>query len=201
MSTTLIYTESMKQKWFTLIEIMIVLLVFSVGVLAVLRLILYNINTMSDLEAKTTATLLAKEWFELAYNTRDSNRLSSLPWNCITNSQYNENLNDSVCVNYFLDNNGIRTIQAKDESIERKSIPSNWFNEAKLFLKSSWTLSYTHEETNQESIFARYIYFTWVKDNEAIINTWYLLKIESHVLYQRWSKTGEIILEWFIWNY
>jgi Tfp pilus assembly protein PilV len=40
---------------------MIVLLVFSIGVLAVLRLILHNMETMSQLEAKSTATLLAKE--------------------------------------------------------------------------------------------------------------------------------------------
>jgi Tfp pilus assembly protein PilV len=40
---------------------MIVLLVFSVGVLAVLRLILHNMDTINNLEAKSTATLLAKE--------------------------------------------------------------------------------------------------------------------------------------------
>lgn len=192
----------MKKKWFTLIEIMIVLLVFSVGVLAVLRLILHNMSTMNDLEAKTTATLLAKEWLEFAYNTRDSNRLASLPRDCIINYQYNASQNSDPCKNHFLDNQWLRALEIIGNDIERKNISdTKLFEEWKLFLKNIWWLKYTHQNTEQPSIFTRYISFTGVKDNDKIINTWYLLKIESHVLYQKWTRTGEIVLEWFIWNY
>lgn len=192
----------MQKKWFTLIEIMIVLLVFSVWVLAVLRLILHNINTMWELDAKATATLLAKEWLEMAYNTRDSNRISSLPRDCISNKDYNPNLEtDDFCKGYFLDNKWFRTIETKDNSVQRKSIENSIIEEWKLFIKSDLYLNYTHEITDQPSIYSRYIYFTGVKDNEKIINTWYLLKIESHTIYTRWNRTWEVILEWFIWNY
>ncbi len=192
----------MNKKWFTLIEVMIVLLVFSIGVLAVLRLILHNMDTMSNLEAKSTATLLAKEWLELVYNTRDSNRIASLPWDCIINKEYDENLTrEKTCKNYFLDNWWLRKIE-NNESINRKMAdPNNIIEESKLYIKNNNTTIYTHESSDQPSIFSRYIYFTGVKDNGTIINTWYILKLESHVIYQRWSKTGEIILESFIWNY
>jgi len=181
---------------------MIVLLVFSVGVLAVLRLTLHNINTMSELDAKSTATLLAKEWLEMVYNTRDSNRIASLPWDCIANQDYNPNLETAnFCKNHFLDNNGLRTIQAKENFLERKNIENNSTEWWKLFINTNWYLGYTHETTEQPTIFYRHIYFTGVKENENIINTWYLLKIESHVFYKRWSKTGKVLLEWFIWNY
>lgn len=192
----------MTKKGFTLIEIMIVLLVFSVGVLAVLRLILHNMSTMNDLEAKTTATFLAKEWLELAYNTRDSNRLASLPRDCIIDNNYNEALDSDPCKNHFLDNQWLRALETTENNIQRKTISdTNLFEEWKLFLKNIWWLKYTHEITDQPSVFTRYISFTGVKDNEKIINTGYILKIESHVLYQKWARTGEILLEWFIWNY
>lgn len=192
----------MKKKWFTLIEVIIVLLVFSVGVLAVLKLILYNMSSMSQLETKATATLLAKEWLELAYNTRDSNRIASLPWDCIINKNYDANLTrDEVCENYFLDNPWLRKIE-NNEKINRQTIDTNnIIEDSKLYIENNWNTKYTHEVNESPSIFSRYIYFTGVKDNEKIINTWAILKIESHVIYQKWSKTGEIILESFIWNY
>lgn len=191
----------MQKKWFTLIEVMIVLLVFSIGVLAVLRLILHNISTMSDLDDKTTATLLAKEWLELAYNTRDSNRLASLPRDCIVNIGYDGYTHTNTCKNYFLDNKWMRTIETNENNIQRKAIDESFFEEGRLYIDTNWSLKYTHTTTDQPSIFSRYIYFTGVKDDNKVINTWYLLKIESHVFYQRWSKTGEVLLEWFIWNY
>lgn len=191
----------MKKKWFTLIEVMIVLLVFSIWVLAVLRLILHNMDAMSKLEAKSTATLLAKEWIELVYNTRDSNRIASLPWDCIINPNYNGQIENQFCKNYFLDNWWTWKIE-NDENTKRTIINTeNIIEESKLYTKDNITTKYTHEVNDQPSIFSRYIYFTGVKDNENTINTWYILKIESHVIYQKWSKAGEIILESFIWNY
>ena len=192
----------MRKKWFTLIEIMIVLLVFSVGVLAVLRLILHNMDTINNLEAKSTATLLAKEWIELVYNTRDSNRIASLQWDCIINTNYNWEIEDELCKNHFLDNWWMRKIE-NNQKINRIIIDQekDISEESKLYIDHTNNTTYTHTKNNQPSIFSRYISFTWVREDEKTINTWYVLKIESHVIYQRWSKTGEIILESFIWNY
>jgi prepilin-type N-terminal cleavage/methylation domain-containing protein len=63
----------LKKRGFTFIEVMIVIAVFSIGVLAVLRLVIYNMSAVKTLETRTTATFLAKEGIELAYNLRDSN--------------------------------------------------------------------------------------------------------------------------------
>lgn len=63
----------MNKKAFTLIEVLIAITVFSVGVLAVLNLIMNNLSTLDKVQTKITATLLAKEGIELAYNIRDSN--------------------------------------------------------------------------------------------------------------------------------
>ena len=50
-----------KKSAFTLIEVIIAITVFAVGVLAVLRLITQNLVTLDKTEARTTATFLAKE--------------------------------------------------------------------------------------------------------------------------------------------
>ena len=62
-----IFCQEMKNlKAFTLIEILIVVFIFGVGILAVLRLLTYSI----DMRVK--ANFLAKEGLEIAYNIRDS---------------------------------------------------------------------------------------------------------------------------------
>jgi prepilin-type N-terminal cleavage/methylation domain-containing protein len=50
-----------KKPGFTLIEVIIAITVFSIGVLAVLNLIMYNLSTIDKVQTKITATILAKE--------------------------------------------------------------------------------------------------------------------------------------------
>jgi prepilin-type N-terminal cleavage/methylation domain-containing protein len=50
-----------KKSAFTFIEVIIAITVFSIGVLAVLRLITQNLVILDVTEARTTATFLAKE--------------------------------------------------------------------------------------------------------------------------------------------
>jgi general secretion pathway protein I len=50
-----------KIKAFTLIEMMIAITVFAIGVLAVLRLVMQNLVSMDRTETRTMATFLAKE--------------------------------------------------------------------------------------------------------------------------------------------
>ena len=61
---------------FTFIEVLMVIAVFSIGVLAVLKMITYNIAAADTIRLKTTASFLANESMSLAFNMRDSNRLA-----------------------------------------------------------------------------------------------------------------------------
>jgi len=52
----------MKKKLaFTFIEIMIAIVIFSIGILAVLRLVTANLGTMDENNTRIQATFLAKE--------------------------------------------------------------------------------------------------------------------------------------------
>ena len=91
------------RRWgFTFIEIMIVIVVLSIGVLSVLKMVTYNIGSMDKIRVRTMATLLAKESMSLAFNLRDSNRLSSLDWDCVPNTHYNGSSDLNVCSDYLL---------------------------------------------------------------------------------------------------
>ena len=68
---------------FTLIEMMIAIVVFSIGVLAVLRILTGDLSLMDHTDMKLQSTVYWKEWLELLYNVRDSNSEKELPWNCI----------------------------------------------------------------------------------------------------------------------
>jgi hypothetical protein len=57
---------------------------------------------------------------------------------------------------------------------------------------------YDYKNDGEPTWFARYIVIdtvTWVNKDDK------LLKIESHVLYQRWALTWEKVMETFIGNY
>jgi hypothetical protein len=43
--------------------------------------------------------------------------------------------------------------------------------------------------------------FTGVVENKEVLPKDKILKLESHVIWQQWSSTWEVVLESFIWNY
>lgn len=72
-----------KNRAFTLIEMIIALGIFSVGILTILNLLINNLYFLDKASTRTQASFLAKEGIELVYNLRDSNMLKAYPRNCI----------------------------------------------------------------------------------------------------------------------
>jgi hypothetical protein len=67
-----------------------------------------NLSTLDKVQTKITATILAKEGIELAYNIRDTNLQKLFAWDCILNDpdQINieSNMNvatEDVCKSHF----------------------------------------------------------------------------------------------------
>lgn len=189
-----------------------VIAVFSIGVLAVLKMLTYNIATADTIRLKTTASFLAKESMSLAFNLRDSNRLSSLPWDCVSNDKYTSDLD--VCKDFLISGQQSTTAwmfgaNADDfVDIRKLTLGTSFdekFQQARLSMLSGtkefpvmyygtgfqWTPSY----------FARYVVFAGLTESWVLIPRDQLVKIESHVLYEKWGMTWEVVLESFIWNY
>ncbi|HPC34530.1 MAG TPA: prepilin-type N-terminal cleavage/methylation domain-containing protein [Candidatus Absconditabacterales bacterium] len=216
----------MKKKYaFTFIEVMIAIVIFSVGILAVLSLVTHNLKSMDRNNLKLQATLLAKEGIELVYNLRDSNIEKELPWNCLMKDEMyfwsaeqlsnqlsrdeQGNLESIICKGYFGTDNALKigfdpkNYLNYDNFNLSESFVDN-FNNSRLFsLKDNNLLRYGHsaDESNTGTYFARYMLFKPVKENSEELPTDKILKIESHVLYMKGAYTGEVIFESFIGNY
>lgn len=211
-----------KKLWFTFIEVIIAITVFAIGVLAVLRLITQNLVTLDATQLRTNATFLAKEWIELVYNMRDSNIAKWLPWNCILKENFatgnrNEIDPETVCEWNF-------SSWSEDNKILQISFDPEWytythmldagkdFNElwtGNRLYYISWAVGW-HQifwyssqavEWQEPTFFSRYIVFAPVHEWKDILPRENILKIESHVLFNKWTKTWEVVLESFIWNY
>lgn len=215
----------MKKNWFTLIEMLIAITVFAIWVLAVFRVITWNLKIMDDTEMKLQATILAREWMELLYNVRDSNLEKELGWNCVLSGDvYRKEQEDlsysDICVGYFGTGKYLQLSFDKNNYIEQKLVDKkNSFDE--LF-STNRLCYYTGENiawygtcpqistNNMASYFARYLSFSPVdfsaspnaqKTPQSLSYDDKILKVESHVLYKKWWKTWEVVFESFIWNY
>ena len=211
-----------KKSWFTFIEVIVAITVFAIGVLAVLRLITQNLVTLDITQSRTTATFLAKEWIELVYNMRDSNIAKWLQWNCVLKKDFatgdwNEIDPNTVCewnFSSWSEDNNVLQISFDPEWYTYTSPANAGTNFAELWTGNrlyymSWDVwwrqifrySSRPVQWQEPTFFSRYILFTGVREWDNILPRDSILKVESHVLYNKWSKTWEVVLESFIWNH
>lgn len=222
----------MKKKLaFTLIEILIAISVFAIGILAVLRVLTGNLSTLDTANIKLQATVLAKEGIELLYNVRDSNLEKNLSWNCVMNPAVygwtTDDLNgyywDSdnpewiICswkfwINQLLKLSFDKNNYLYQELLNKSDSFEDLFKNAQLCLFSwddnMYWYAYCSDNSNwEETIFARYISFSPVyygtdfSTDSEPLSTGKILKVDVHVLYDKLGKTWDIVFESFIWNY
>lgn len=211
----------MKRKsGFTFIEVIIAIAVFAIGVLAVLRLITQNLVTLDITQMRTNATFLAKESMELVYNMRDSNIAKWLPWDCVlqidlATGDWKEIDPDKVCTWHFASwtdevlqisfDSGVYTyslpVQAGKNFTELWSGNRLYYTTWEVWWHEIFWYSSRPVAWQEPTFFSRYIVFTGVHEWKDILPRESILKVESHVLYNKGSKTGEVVLESFIGNY
>ena len=73
----------MFKKAFTIIELIIALTIFGFWLLVILTILNKNILLAKKVQLTTQSTLLAKEWIEIIYNIRDSNKIKYYPWDIL----------------------------------------------------------------------------------------------------------------------
>ena len=195
----------MRQKGFTMIEILVVIVVFGVGILAILTMLTNSIGYFDTVNMQTRATMLAKEALDLAYSHRDSNLEQGYPRNYVG---YDETNNKEIVRAPWEVWEVYKLGFSKEgyyllEKSEKKSDFSSNFDAFRVVLEKgdrNLPSYYRYLEEKDASTdvskgFARRIEFSKVKwefpENK-------LLKISSHALYQRGATTGEIVLEGFI---
>lgn len=203
----------MRKKAFTLIEILIVIVIFWVGILAILSIMANSVKNFDTINMQTRATLLAKEWIDLAFHHRDSNLEQGYPRNYYAwvgnddwgNEEFlwkgwNTTFKIGLSVNkdqnpyYLLEKIGIweYTADTFDEYFKTFALELTNLEPTKNIPLTPYTYKATTETPNKG--YARRIEFVPLK-----IGNLELLKINSHVIYKRWSFTGEVVLESLLW--
>lgn len=208
-----------KQRAFTLIETIIAISVFCIWILTVLFWLSQTLRNQDNANLQIKSAFFAREWIELIFNLRDANYHKELPWNCIftkieTPKVYSETYNP-FCWGY-LEPWIILNISLWDEDSWYINVVTwnkiqdfdDMFNEYQIYLHTwnalNWETWFMYNNTwtvDEKTWFARYLLITGVKENWELVSPNNLLKVESHVLYKRWERTWEKIMETFIWNY
>ena len=197
-------------KAFTLIETIFTIVIFCVGILTVLFWLSQTLRNKDYANTQIKSAFFAREGIELMFNLRDANYHKKLPWNCIFKpvsslSKYDEEDNP-FCDDYFKKWTVLKiSIWSWNNYVDvKKWNPINDFGtafEEYQIYYHTWTTNwfvYNYKNDGEPTWFARYIVIdtvTWVNKDDK------LLKIESHVLYQRWALTWEKVMETFIGNY
>lgn len=210
-----------KFKAFTLIETLIVIIVFCIGILVVLQWLSQTLRNKDYANTQIKSAFFAREWIELLFNLRDANYHKKLPRNCIfnpINSVTLDNEDDNpFCIGYlwsWADNQilkiwiwsgneyvYVKTGNLADDFDQNLSWFQIYFHTGTKLNGETWfRYDYTWTE-DEKTWFARYLLITWVVADWWNVDKDKLLKVESHVLYQRWSITWEKVMETFIGNY
>lgn len=209
-----------KFRAFTLIETLIVIAVFCIGILVVLHGLSQTLRNKDYANIQIKSAFFAREWIEMIFNMRDANYHKKLPWNCIFNrvdslsTSYGEDENP-FCINYLWSwdlqvlkismwsGNEYLYVETGDiydfdDMFERYQIYAHTWKV--INGETGFYYNYTWRD-EEKTWFARFLVITWVVDEWKIIDKKKLLKIESHVLYKKWALTWEKVMETFIWNY
>ena len=212
-----------KIKAFTLLETLIVIMVFCIWILVVVHGLSQTLRNKDYANIQIKSAFFAREWIELVFNLRDANYNKKLPWNCIfipvekLEPEYKEDVNP-FCNDYlwssdlqilrismWTGNEYIHVETKKDADIQDFS----WmFDEYQLYVHTWMVINnepwYYYDYIKdgwEETWFARYLVVKWLVADWWNVSKDKLLKIESHVLYQKWALTWEKVMETFIWNY
>lgn len=203
----------MRKKAFTLIEILIVIVIFWVGILAILSIMANSVKNFDTINMQTRATLLAKEGIDLAFHHRDSNLEQGYPrdyyarientdwgneeflwtgWN--TTFKIGLSVDGNKNPYYLLEKIGIweYTADTFDQYFKTFALELTKLEPTKDNTPTPYTYKARTETPNKG--YARRIEFVRLK-----IGNLELLKVNSHVIYKRWSFTGEVVLESLLW--
>ncbi len=202
----------------TLIEVLISIAVFSIGILSVSYLIISNVWLSERTKLKTTATMLAKEGIELVYNRRDTNIKKGWIRSCL---KLKEGSYAGECEVYFHDPDKLewassRTLQVDEAwNYQFNSISSSQDNTYLYYKKSKVGENYVYtswksknniistQEEIKKRIFSRIITFTpvYLSEEESKAHPDKILKVTSTVKYKKGRNySGSVTIQSFIWD-
>lgn len=203
--------------WLSLIEVLIAILVFAVGILAVLQLVINTMTTVDKVSLQTQATMLSTQGMEMVHTIRNTNIMKWLPRDCAETATVQWGVLDTECPTKFADGSKVLRVSMQHNDlgdanpylmVESADLWGDFltrFNDFQLYAHT-WTLQwsdtivtwYDHDTSGLGTNFARYIEFFPVTsqiDGVGAGSEEYLLGVESTVLMLKGSYTWQIVME------
>lgn len=192
-------------QWFSMVEILIWIFIFSLGLVSIYALIISMMNLNEYSKNSIIATNLARESTELVRNIRDNNYENFYKWNKFPWSDVSKVFSTGV---YYTIENDLRTFSNDDVRLQ----PISDFVEGKdhlvdmedykLCINPEGLYTYDCTTPNTKTYFYRYIVFDDVVYQSGGLNTILpdALKVTSKVIwYKKWYH--EIQLKTILTDY
>jgi len=197
------------RKAFTIVELVIAILIFWIWLLVILLVLNKSIVLAKKTQLKTQATFLAKEWMELVYNLRDSNKIKYYPWNYISwtiadiqNGNYQRFKTGTMYIPYILITGYKSYLAEISNKADARLFVLTWvfYDNVGNIIYSGFFYNYF---TWKKTPFYRYVIFTgvYLQPEWKLASYDKLLKLNSKVFYSFWSLTWEIVFSSFIWDW
>ncbi len=205
-----IYTH--KNSWFSIIEVMIGIFVFSLGLTSIFMMMSWSVNMSSYSRNLIIASQLASEQVELFKNIRDSNYNVWKSWDILDPSWVYaaSTVKFESWKYYTLENNynpdarfpiyvaQLLQLPPEDQDEIFDDIASH--SAYRLYLSDEWR--YTHDSSWQETNFFRYVYLEpasyFENGNEVVVDD--AFKLTSKVIWaDKWihsTSVDTVITDW-----
>jgi type II secretory pathway pseudopilin PulG len=183
-----------QRAWFTIIEILIAIVIFGIGMISLLRAIVYFVASADEAKQKAVGIMLAKEAMDVIYNQRDTNSMRSVRWDCASINI----LKPEACAyrfesgkTYRVEFNGFTWFTISDPALT-----STWSSWNQLYLHTNNGIDlYTHEANDRPSVYTRYVQFSPANFGGSGLDMDHVLKITVNVTYIQWEENRKVILE------
>jgi prepilin-type N-terminal cleavage/methylation domain-containing protein len=192
-----------KKSGITLIEVIIAIVIFGIGILSIMKVLGNNILIIQHTKLKTQATLLAKEGIELIYNVRDSNIDRSFVRNCykltstiqlaIDNTTQNNSYN---CSSWDMLQWWKKYAIAYDPTAHYQIQEIDTQHDGSLYYEENNIL--THKQTSFKSPFRRIISIHPIDTQMNYSSWWLIYQITSTVYYNSNVGSGNVTLQSFV---
>ncbi len=187
--------KKLTKKWFSIIEILIAIFIFSITMASIFMIINSSINIDSRNKDQIIASNLARESIEILRNIRDNNYTHFRKWNYIPNSSNDFSKTFETEKYYKIEND----FSSPNYPFKIEEITNFWewkselkwkMQNYKLYLDSN--NHYTYNNTSTWTIFYRYVHIEKLKDD-----SWNIIpetmKVTSKVIwYKKWYHQFEI---------
>ena len=197
------------KKWFTIIELMIAIIIFTIWFLSAYLLIYSAINSSVRSKNEIIASNIAREQIELVKNIRDTNWLKNNDWDNIDSYLPLWSWTGNLSLNeyYMIENNYSWVTPIKIEKLSSFDWSRGnvlWTAQVRLCIDDKWRYFHCRATWDRKTTFYSFLKINKLVTENSITHTpisvTWALKVESFVINtERWYnefKINTIITDW-----